>query len=180
MKNLFWFLFTVVSLFGLNGTAHAADKTTQILLINSFNQDIPWQKSVEQGLRLELQQQLSLFDLYVENLDIGRFDESMQKSSMKKLLAQKYHDKKIDFIVTQDIAAAALLTELDSLFHHIPRIYLEPGAKFKVPLGEKAVVVQPELDFNQATFSAIDIIKPTKVITIIDTDNELGVDLYQR
>ncbi len=180
MKVFVWLLFVCTCLFGVGGLAEASDRTTQILMINSLNQDMPWQNSVEQGLRKELAENALQFDLYVEDLDIGRFDESIQKASMKSLLQSKYRDKKIDIIITQDVTAATLLSEFDSLFHDVPRLYLEPGANFHVPDNEQGVVVQVELDFNQATFDAVNLIQPAKIVTLIDTDNDIGVDLLQR
>lgn len=180
MKFLAWFVFAVVYLFGLSDKAVAADKTLQILMINSLNQDMPWQKTVEDGLRGGLVKQSMPFDLYVEDLDIGRFNQSIQKSAMKTLLQQKYRDKHIDIIITHDVTAAFLLAELDALFGHVPRVYLEPGGQFKAPDNKKGMIIEAELDFNQATFSAIELIHPRKIITIIDTDNDIGLDMYQR
>jgi signal transduction histidine kinase/CheY-like chemotaxis protein len=159
--------------------AVTVNKTTQVLLINSLNQDMPWQSSVERGLRDSLSQAMS-YDLYVENLDIGRFDEAVQKDAMGLLLQQKYVEKPIDIIITQDASAAMLLLELGEVFANIPRIYLEPGSKFNSPDNENALVIEAELDFNQATFDAIALINPQKIITIIDTNNDIGLDFYQR
>lgn len=162
---------------GINATDH---KTTQILLINTFNQDMPWQQSVEKGLRGELVMQSMPFDLYVENLDVGRFAEAAQKVLMKQYLQQKYANKNIDIIITQDVTSAALLSDVDNLFRWIPRIYIEPGANFIIPVNEKGIIIDAELDFKQATFDAIQLIEPSKIITIIDKENDVGFDFYQR
>ena len=79
----------VTALFSAEANAVSKQKTRQILLIFSFNQDMPWQQSVEKGLRGELLKQSIPFDLYVENLDVGRFNEAAQKSLMKPISAAK-------------------------------------------------------------------------------------------
>jgi signal transduction histidine kinase/CheY-like chemotaxis protein len=180
MKVFIRFLFVIACLHGSGCSAEAAPKTAQILMINTLNQDMPWQRSVEKGLRVELHKHDLMFDLYVENLDVGRFDESIQKASMKILLQSKYQDKKIDIIITQDVTAAVLLSQLAPLFDNVPRIYLEPGAKFKAPDNENSVIIEAELDFDKATFEAIKLINPTKIITVIDTNNAIGLDLLER
>lgn len=168
----------------LSFLAHASGqegvKTAQILLINSYNQDMPWQQSVERGIRDKLGQMSLQFDLYVESLDVGRFDEQTQMSVMKSLLTHKYLDKSLDIIITQDVAAARLLSEFALVFKNVPRIYLEPGSGFEVPAGERAVIIDAKFDFNKATFDAIRIVKPKKIVTIIDKNSGVGMNFFTR
>ncbi|MEI8667964.1 hypothetical protein P4S65_06415 [Pseudoalteromonas sp. B131b] len=79
MKTHIVTVFLFFQLFSANLHAQVSSETTQVLLINSINQDMPWQKSVEVGLRAELTRQAFDFDLFVENMDVGRFDEVQQK-----------------------------------------------------------------------------------------------------
>ena len=174
------FLATLLVIFSLQVSGREGVKTAQILLINSYNQDMPWQQSVELGIREKLGELSLQFDLYVENLDVGRFDEKTQKSVMKSLLTYKYLDKPLDIIITQDVAAATLLSEFTRVFKGVPRIYLEPGSGFESPPGELGVIIDAEFDFNKATFDAIRIVKPKKVITIIDKNSGVGMDFFTR
>ncbi len=179
MRASKWILFIAI-IFGHISTATAAENSTQILMINSLNQDMPWQKSVEQGLRSELEKQSLPYDLYVENLDVGRFNEIMQKHAMKLFLQQKYVNKKIDIIITQDISAAMLLSEFTSLFKGVPRIYIEPGEKFTIPVPESGIIVQAELDFEHATIHAITLMQPKKIVTMLDTNSPIAIEFQQR
>ncbi len=180
MKSLsFWGTF-VLCLLLLPFKADSGQQTTQILLINSLNQDMPWQLSVERGLRQQLLRHEVAFDFYVENIDAGRFNETQQKAAMKALLKSKYGNKTIDIVITQDVTAANLLNEMDELFHQVPRIYLEPGADIRLGAEQKGVIIEAPLDFNQATYDAVSLIRPNKIVTIVDTHSGIGHDMYQR
>ncbi len=158
----------------------AITNNTQILLLNSFSQDMPWQKSVEQGLRSELTKRASGFDLFVENMDVGRFTQPQQKRIMKQYLQDKYQDKNIDIIITEDISAALLLSELAGLFSGIPRIYIEPGVNFTMPNNESGIIVQPKLDYKLATLDAIQLLQPKQVIVVSDTNNDISFGAYEQ
>ncbi|MEM5547207.1 ATP-binding protein [Pseudoalteromonas fuliginea] len=179
MKTHIVTVFLFFQLFSANLHAQVSSETTQVLLINSINQDMPWQKSVEVGLRAELTRQAFDFDLFVENMDVGRFDEVQQKKVMKLYLQQKYQNRKIDIIVTQSVSAAALLTEFYGFFPDVPKIYLEPGANFTVPESINTVTINAKLDYKQATQDAVNLINPKELIVILDTTNDMGRNFYQ-
>ncbi|ASM48652.1 hypothetical protein PESP_a0396 [Pseudoalteromonas espejiana DSM 9414] len=140
---------------------------------------MPWQKSVELGLRKELSSRNYGFDLFVENMDVGRFNEGAQKHIVGTYLKQKYKNKPIDIIITQSPSAAALLSELTDFYATVPRIYLEPGAQFTLPKHIKGSIIQAKLDYKQATLNAVTIAKPEKLIVILDTKNDIGLNFYQ-
>jgi len=178
-------LFCIFQLFSPNIQASTeqsipSQKATQILFINSLNQDMPWQKTIEAGLRSELTKRASSFDLFVENMDVGRFDQTQQKSVMKLYLQQKYNTKKIDIIITLGVSAASLLSELESLFTGIPKIYLRPGTRFKMPEQEVGIVIRPKLNYRKVTKEAVDLINPKKIIIILDTKSDLDLSFYRR
>jgi len=140
MKTNILFLFLFFQFVSTALSAQPLPKTTNILFINSTNQTMPWHKSVESGLRAELSQRILDYELFVENMDIGRFDEVNQKQLMAEYLKQKYKNKHIDIIVTQSPSAAELVLQLNDFFTNVPRIYLEPGAQFSLPLNTKGAV----------------------------------------
>jgi len=179
MKIYIVTVFLFFQLFSSNLCAQSSSNTTQILLINSINQDMPWQKSVEIGLRTELTKKASNFDLFIENMDVGRFDEKRQKEVMKLYLQQKYDNRKIDIIVTQSVSAATLLSEFTTLFPDVPKIYLEPGANFLVPKNIDSVTINAKLDYKQATQNAVSLTKAKKIIIILDTTNDIGRNFQQ-
>ncbi len=161
----------------LNPKISSSKKTTHILLINTLNQDSPWEKSVEVGLRAELGKRVSGFDLFVENMDIERFDEAQQKRVMELYLQQKYANKRIDVIITQSASAAVLLSDFTNLFTDVPKIYLEPGTQFKVL--ESGNIIQSKLDYKQATSDAVNLMNAKKLIVILDTTNNMGFNFQQ-
>ncbi|XQF91010.1 hypothetical protein ACOBV8_06720 [Pseudoalteromonas espejiana] len=116
MKTSFVIIFIIFQLVGFKLHASEPDNSIQILLINATNQDMPWQKSVELGLRKELSSRNYGFDLFVENMDVGRFNEGTQKHIVGTYLKQKYKNKPIDIIITQSPSAAALLSELTDFY----------------------------------------------------------------
>ncbi|WP_310735871.1 histidine kinase dimerization/phospho-acceptor domain-containing protein, partial [Pseudoalteromonas sp. SR45-5] len=159
--------------------AQSSSNVTHVLFINSTNQDMPWHKSVDSGLRKKLIERSFSYELFVENMDVNRFDEANQKQLMKDYLKQKYKNKHIDIIVTQSPSAAVLLSQLDDFFINAPRIYLEPGAQFSLPESTNGAVIQAKLDYAQATASAVNLMKPKKLIVILDTKNDIGMSFYR-
>ncbi|GHB72770.1 hypothetical protein GCM10008107_22730 [Psychrosphaera saromensis] len=185
MKIYVVILFCIFQLFSPNIQASTEqsfipEKATQILFINSLNQDMPWQKTIESGLRNELTEQASSFDLFVENMDTGRFDQAQQKSVMKLYLQEKYREKKVDIIISLGVSAAALLSELEPFFTEIPKIYLRPGSKFTVPDKDVGITIRPRLNYKKATQDAVDLINPQKIILILDTKSDLDLSFYRR
>lgn len=157
----------------------SVQKPTQILLINSLNQDMPWQKTVVDGLRTKLLEHDAGFDLFIEDMDSGRFNEVQQKSIFTQYLKQKYQNKKIDIIITRGIPAATLISNFEHVFSGIPRIHLSPGGKFKIPNDETGLIIKPKLNFKQATQDAVDLTKPKKIIVILDKRTEIGLNYYR-
>ncbi|MEI8664537.1 hypothetical protein P4S81_05850 [Pseudoalteromonas sp. B28] len=125
MKTNILFLFLVFLFLSPISNAQSSSNVTHVLFINSTNQDMPWHKSVDSGLRKKLIERSFSYELFVENMDVNRFDEANQKQLMKDYLKQKYKNKHIDIIVTQSPSAAVLLSQLDDFFINAPRIYLE-------------------------------------------------------
>ncbi|MDO6547317.1 response regulator [Pseudoalteromonas carrageenovora] len=179
MKTNILFLFLVFQFVSTALSAQPLPKTTNILFINSTNQTMPWHKSVESGLRAELSQRIVDYELFVESMDIGRFDEVNQKQLMAEYLKQKYKNKHIDIIVTQSPSAAELVLQLNDFFTNVPRIYLEPGAQFSLPLTTNGAVIQAKLDYKQATANAVNLMKPKKLIVVLDTKNAIGMSFYR-
>ena len=179
MKTNILFLFLVFLFLSPISNAQSSSNVTHVLFINSTNQDMPWHKSVDSGLRKELIERSFSYELFVENMDVNRFDEANQKQLMKDYLKQKYKNKHIDIIVTQSPSAAVLLSQLDDFFINAPRIYLEPGAQFSLPESTNGAVIQAKLDYAQATASAVNLMKPKKLIVILDTKNDIGMSFYR-
>lgn len=179
MKTNILFLFLVFQFLSPISNAQSSSNVTHVLFINSTNQDMPWHKSVDSGLRKKLIERSFSYELFVENMDVNRFDEANQKQLMKDYLKQKYKNKHIDIIVTQSPSAAVLLSQLDDFFINAPRIYLEPGAQFSLPESTNGAVIQAKLDYAQATASAVNLMKPKKLIVILDTKNDIGMSFYR-
>ncbi|WP_143873313.1 sensor histidine kinase [Catenovulum sediminis] len=155
-----------------------SQQPVQVLLLNSFNQDMPWQQSVESGLRQILDSQAIPFNLFIENLDVGRFDEAEQLALFKYYLLNKYADKKVDVVVTQDAAAAILLRQLPQFHRSVPRVYVEPGAGFKLLAGERGLVLNTTVNYQKASNSAIKLMQPDKVLVIADTNNSISLEAH--
>ncbi len=178
MKALILFLFLVFQFASLPVSAQPGSKITNVLFINSTNQYMPWHKSVEEGLSSELSTRTFDYELFVENIDVGRFDEATQKQLMSDYLKQKYKNKHIDIVVTLSPSAATLISQLNDFFTSTPKIYIEPGEQFRLPVNTNNALMQAKLDYKQATASAVNLMKPKKLIVILDTKNEIGINFY--
>ena len=81
-------------------------------------------------------------------------------------------------IVTQSPSAATLISQLNDFFTSTPKIYLEPGEQFRLPANTNSASMQAKLDYKQATASAVNLMKPKRLIVILDTKNEIGINFY--
>ncbi len=167
-------LFYLISL-----SATASSPSVQILLLNSLDQDMPWQKSVEAGLRDTLKQQQHRFDIYIENIDAGRFNEANQMSLMRHYLENKYLSKRIDIIVTQDATAARLLESNPYLFENTPRIYVEPDKSTVANITKLRNVIHSKVEFKDASLAAIKLTQPKKIITINDSEHSISSQQFK-
>ncbi len=166
LVSLLFFIFSI--------NVKASSPSIQILLLNSLDQDMPWQKSVELGLRDTLKKQNHHFDIYIENIDAGRFNEKNQLDLMAYYLANKYIDKRIDIIVTQDATAARLLEDTPSLFNNTPRIYVEPGQNKIEKDSQYKRFIHAQVEFKKANLAAINLTKPKKIVTINDSKHSIS------
>ncbi|KMT64481.1 response regulator [Catenovulum maritimum] len=168
------FLLLLAALLNIS-PAQANKSSVNVLLVNSLNRDIPWQRSVEIGLRKVLDAEETQFNLYIENLDVGRFNETQQIDLNIDYLKRKYHAKELDIIISQDTTAAVLLQNELTAFDHIPKVYVEPGEDFTLKDNEKGLILNTSTDFYTGVVSAIQLIKPSSIIIIADTDNSLSL-----
>ena len=85
----------------------AGAETKNILLLNSFPRQLPWQQTIEKGFFPEFQKGLSRsednINLFIENLDVFRSD--MPGDLYFEFIKSKYGNKKIHLIITNDFAA---------------------------------------------------------------------------
>ncbi|WP_198673767.1 response regulator [Algibacillus agarilyticus] len=140
---------------------------------------MPWLKSVELGLRNELDKQAQTYHLYREYLDVGRFDETHQTALFKHFLKEKYAQNQIDIIITQDSSAAHLLQTMPDFFKATPRIFVEPGPDFLLKNQQNNHIINSQVNYAKAVNSAIELLKPKKVITIADTDHTISLDSFK-
>ncbi|HCY00563.1 MAG TPA: hypothetical protein DG754_10530, partial [Bacteroidales bacterium] len=112
-KQIFrWKLFLVLFLvlFYLNSFATGVQQKN-ILLINSYHQQISWTDSLTSGIKEALNEGGFQYELYVESLDSKRVDSKLFFPTYYSLLKAKYVQSNIDIILITDNDALLFMEE---------------------------------------------------------------------
>lgn len=104
--------------------SYGASDTVKILLINSYNQQMPWVSEMLRGVSDVFQPEKNNYSLYIENMDSKQFHGDAYFDSFSKTLSVKYSTTKLDLIFCSDNNAYDLLRQRrDTLFPGVPVVF---------------------------------------------------------
>ncbi|MGB0748615.1 MAG: PAS domain S-box protein [Magnetospiraceae bacterium] len=152
--------------------AETAAGPRHVLLISSWFQDMPWQKSFHEGLQRGLSEDERPFKLYVEYLDAGRFPVRQQRSLLRQSIELKYKDIPIAAVIAESLPAVAFLRENSDLFTETPRILVQSGS---VPEDfANATVIDVFVDYDTAFGEMMRLARPARVFLVGDVADPAG------
>ena len=159
--------------------AHA-DQESQpplnILLLNSWFKDMPWQVAFETGLKRGLSQSGLKLKVFAEYLDAGRFSKKEQQEAFANYLKEKYANQKIDFVIAESIPATSFLSRHNTLATGAKRLFVQVGAASKAQNPEDAneqhIIL--EQDYSGAIAEMLLVASPQKVYVVADTTSPAG------
>jgi len=142
-----------------------------VLVISSFHQNIPWQRSFERGLHREFDKAGQKAQLYMEYLDAGRLPDGVSDALWRRYLEAKYRKIEIDVLMTESGPAAGFANRLPGLFARAKRIYLQPfsARDETVDGGAGVTVVNAVDDFSAAIREMQRLVNPRNVYVVADT-----------
>lgn len=157
----------------LFATAKGAPPPLAVLLVNSWHQELPWQQSVEKGLRTGLKEDGRAFVLYTEYMDTMRFGEDRQIDLFLPYLKEKYKDKKLDMIVADHVPAVDLMRRLPDFQKQAERIFMNYIESPERPLKKEEGFVFPlNMNLEAAIKEMIHVGQPEHVYVAVDTETE--------
>ncbi|MFT5702481.1 MAG: two-component system cell cycle sensor histidine kinase/response regulator CckA [Desulforhopalus sp.] len=99
-------------------------KPVDILLLNSYNQEMNWVKGITKGILDSFQPDQSRYNVHIENMDTKHFFSKQYNEAFNQYLHVKYQDTNISLILASDNNAYDFLREKrDSLFPDVPVIF---------------------------------------------------------
>ncbi len=150
-KQIFrWKLFLVLFLvlFYLNSFATGVQQKN-ILLINSYHQQISWTDSLTSGIKEALNEGGFQYELYVESLDSKRVDSKLFFPTYYSLLKAKYVQSNIDIILITDNDALLFMEEYhQSLFPEVPIVFCGINSRSEFKPEFTGVIEEVDLEAN--------------------------------
>ncbi|PKP39152.1 MAG: hypothetical protein CVT98_03015 [Bacteroidetes bacterium HGW-Bacteroidetes-15] len=126
-----------------------AGQRKNILLINSYHQQISWTDSLTAGIREGLREGNFQHELFIESLDSKRVDSKTFFPEFYSFLKAKYAKSKIDIIIITDNDALLFIEEYrDSLFPNVPVIFCGINNQYSFKSGFTGVIEEVDLRAN--------------------------------
>ncbi|MDD2198000.1 MAG: ABC transporter substrate binding protein [Bacteroidales bacterium] len=142
------FLVPILMLFHLNSLA-AGIQHINILLINSYHQQISWTDSLTAGIIDALNEGNFQYELYIESLDSKRVDSKQFFPAYYSLLKAKYAYSNIDIILITDNDALIFMEEYhQSLFPEVPIVFCGINSRSEFKPGFTGVIEEVDLEAN--------------------------------
>ena len=165
------------------GTVHAAGPETartsvNILVISSWSQNMTWQQTFDQGLRRGLKEAGQPFNLFVEFIDSAHFPDPAHQRQTFEFIVDKYGAQRIDVVVAEGNAAAALLVDAPRAFSDSKRIYTQIGSAQEHPKDGDSIVT--DADFRGAVAAMMELAKPARIYVIGNTTDPRGPERLQK
>ena len=176
------FFLLIVCLTPINIWADSASPTSyRVLIINSWSKELPWQLSVENGIRAELDRRGQPYEIFAEYLDADRFDQDFNHDALSDFLNSKYQTSSINLIIADSLPAVSFLIEHPSLLPGTPRVYL-PDSDFisEDGIGENDVVIPVTEDYVSSVNEAIRRSGATQLYVVGESFSEGGKNQLRR
>lgn len=110
MKKKFGLIFLfLISLMLLQINMDYGDSYTNILILNSYDSENVWTKSQIKGIIDKLDESKLEYNLYIEYMDVRRFDDEAHLKQIFNYLYNKYLNQEIDYIIATDDSAFSFL-----------------------------------------------------------------------
>jgi len=144
-------------------------KNKNILILNSFESNIPAFDKTIQGLSSALQSGgIGTKNQFYEHLDLARNPGPENKELLMQLMRQRYSERRIDFIITLYTEGLKfLLDEVQTLFPAAPILALYLPQGFEMPATGRRII--PHIltpDFTRTLETALKLVPGTKRVYI--------------
>lgn len=155
--------------------ANAATPLRNVLILYSYNDELPWQKTVRKGLqeRLALQKDASAFNVFEERLDINRLKPGARESVWLQYLQKKYASIQLDMVITESTYAAQFLIHHPQLFDSAKHYLVDSGPITVADNVTKTMIFRE--DVETAVRTALDLRPNARKLIVIGNLNPARV-----
>ena len=164
-KRLAWLLIGLFIVLD-PGRVLATPSNPNVLILWSYNDQLPWQSRVRDGLsrRLEARENPVAPALFEERLDAARLASSTEHAYWADFLRRKYDDLRFDSVVTESGPAAVFLSRHPDLFPDAKRFIIDSEEKVDPKGGEH---VAAEEDFVRQMRVVLDVLPETRRLVVV-------------
>ena len=146
-----------------------SDSPANIVVIFSYSDDLPWQRSVHDGIQdvlRPLPPEIRPVH-FEEDLDLLRIGPQ-SSSFIAEYLAGKYQNTKVDYVFAEGAYAVQFLLTYPELFRDSKRFYERLGVRTEYPDGGKGIFLHADLKTSLLTISRV-MPRVKKIHILVDT-----------
>ncbi len=139
----------VILLFLASGLASPLSaQQRNALILYSYHDELPWQKSVRAGIQERLSSYSDSFslELYVESLDNMRLINKSTTKDWAHFLTTKYKYMDFDLVITESGPAASFLVDHPEMFPDAKKYFVNPGAATLGKKSSNALYVEEDVE----------------------------------
>ncbi|HSW06431.1 GGDEF domain-containing protein [Aquabacterium sp.] len=147
----------------------AGSPAVRVLMLASFDKDLPSQRHLEEGLATVLAPQAGRHALFVEYLDAARTDPAAQQYTMAPYLSAKYGSLGIGVVVATSTQAADFLASQRGLLPQARRIYVDVPAVAADRIRAQepaAMVIAVQSNYPASIREAMRLLSPRRLVVV--------------
>lgn len=150
--------------------AHPPD-AVNVLIVHSYNEHIPWNRSFTRGLNSILDSRSAEFNVFREYMDVYRSSSKMSDAEFAEYLRDRYSDMDIDIVVGESDEAADFVAKYQNVFApEKPTIFF---ASRSFPQSDHSLAIVPKIPevLGVGVSYAVEQNPDAKQVLIVQGDN---------
>ncbi len=154
----------------------------QVLILNSYNPDMPWQQRVNQSISATLEKDPGLsIEIHTEYTDLSQPVDNTYDRKLTDLYRHKYSGRNVDLMITVDMPATNLiLTQGETFFPDVPVVILTDKENINgMRLNANMTGIITAIDVKGTLDVALKLHPETKYIAVISGGSEID-HLYEK
>lgn len=150
-------------------------KHRTILLLYSYDDNLPWQNNLRKGIYSRLGAQLHEYRLFEERFDFARLKSTVSQDLWAKHLQNKYAHEHFDMIISESTAAAGFLIAKPNVFPGVKHYLVNPG-KTTLRASEQDTIIAVQENYGKNLEVALQLSPQARKVILI---SNLEADIEQ-
>lgn len=149
-----------------------AEPQKRVLVLQSYNEHLPWTVSMGEGIREGLED--SPWDLWFESLDVKNLGPEVKLSDLDPWLEAKYAGQRFDLVITEDDAAYAYFARTrETIFRGAPGLAIGLNGRPTTRLSGVSYILE-NLDSSQTLNLALQLYPRMDTLHLVIDRTETG------